>query len=128
MGPGRPCPPPPYSNFQTKQGPPLSVSVSDIRDFPFYWYSEITGTTNLTIFTVDMLNFLDNLRWLLIFSNCIRKIDHFTLDLLKSFSLWTILKKTTMNEGLNVRLKVGILDLLKKSSKTREVSIQVVYN
>ena len=121
MGPGRPFPP--HSNFQTKQGPPLSVSVSNIRYFLFYWYSEITGTTNLTIFTMDMLHFLDNLRWLLIFSNCIRKIDHFTLDLLKSFSLWTILKKTTMNEGLNVRLKVGILNLLKKSSKTREVSI-----
>ena len=79
--------------------------------------------------------FLDKLRWLFIFSNCIREIDHFTLDLryltldlLKIFSLWIIRKKTTMNKSLNARLQVGILDLLKKSSKTREASIKVVHN
>ena len=32
------------------------------------------------------------------------KIQYLTLDLLKSFFLWTIQKKTTMNEDLNLRL------------------------
>ena len=34
--------------------------------------------------------FKENLRQLFSFSNYIEEIDHFTLDLLKSFLLWTI--------------------------------------
>ena len=64
-----------------------------------------------------MLQFLGQFTAALIFSNYIgMRIDHLTLDLLilnlqyltldflKSFSLLTIRKKTTMNEILNVRL------------------------
>ena len=61
------------------------------------------------------LQILDNLQWLFIFSNYIVEINHFTLDksdryltpdLPRSFILWSIQRKTTMNESLNVRLKV----------------------
>ena len=34
------------------------------------------------------------------FSNYIREIDHFMLDVLKSFSLWTMWKCTSMNKSL----------------------------
>ena len=46
-----------------------------------------------------MLQFLDNIRRLFIFSNC--RIQQFMMDRLKSFLLGTIQKKTTMNESLN---------------------------
>ena len=52
-----------------------------------------------------MLQFLNNLWWTFIFSNYI-EIDHFKLDLLKrsdlNAGLWSIRKKTIMNESLNV--------------------------
>ena len=32
------------------------------------------------------------------------EVRYLTLDVLKCFFLWTILKETTMNESLNVRL------------------------
>ena len=56
---------PPNFNFQTKQGP--NISVSNIRDIAFCGYSEF---------------------WIIyggfsFFSNYIEEIDHFTLDLLK---------------------------------------------
>ena len=63
-------------------------------------------------FVPCMLQVLDSFRQLFIFSNYIGKIDHFTLGLLtlslhllKSFLLWIIQTKTTVNESLNVRLQ-----------------------
>ena len=52
----------PHFNFQTKEGP--RVSVSNIRHIDFYECSEIIRTRNFTI----------------LISNYIRRIDHFTLD------------------------------------------------
>ena len=69
-----------HLNFRTKQGP--SVSVSNIRDNAFYGCSQIIRTKNFAILP-SMLQYLNNLRHLFIFSNCIGEIDHFTLDLLK---------------------------------------------
>ena len=82
-----------HLNFQTKQGP--TVSVSNIRDIAFFivqkWYGpKISG------FLPCVLQYLDNLRRLHLGSS--------EKDLLKSFLLWTIQKKTTVNERLNVRL------------------------
>ena len=71
----------PLFNFRTKKGP-TPVSVSNTRDIAFYGYSEIIRTRNFTILPC-MVQFLDNLCWLFIFSNCVRETDHFTLDLLK---------------------------------------------
>ena len=65
-----------HFNFRTKQGP--KISVSHIRDIAFYRCSEIIRTRNFTV-----LQFLDNLWRLFIFSNYIEEINHFTLDLLK---------------------------------------------
>ena len=48
--------PSPHFNFQTKQGP--TVSVSNVGDTTFYGCSEITR--NFTIFIPCMLQFLDN--------------------------------------------------------------------
>ena len=56
---------------------------------------------------------LNNLWGLLIFANYIgkslhvgpsEKVQYLTVDLLKRFFSWTIGKKTTMNESLNLRL------------------------
>ena len=70
----------PHFNFQTKQGP--EMSVSNFRDVAFYRCSESIRTRNFTIFT-RMLEFLDNLWRIFTFSNYIQEIDHFKLDLLK---------------------------------------------
>ena len=76
----------PHFNFPTKQGP--TVSVSNNRDVAYNECSEIIRTRNFTIFNVSyILQFLDNLQRLFIFSNYSGEIDYFTLDLLKSFLL-----------------------------------------
>ena len=62
-----------------------------------YGCSEIIRTRNFTIFSVYTTIFF-KLRVAL------REIDHFTLELLKSLTLWAIRKKTTMNKSLNARL------------------------
>ena len=88
-----------------------SVSVSNTRGIPFYGCSEIILTRNLTIFTVYATIFeqsmaafhfflLDRNRSFQVEPS--EKVRYLTLDLLKIFSLWTIQKKTTMNESLNV--------------------------
>ena len=110
--------PPPNFNFQTKQSP--TVSVSNVRDTAFYECSEIIPNINFTTFTVYATIFGQLTH---VFSNYKEELDHFTLDPLKMFSLRAIRKKTTMNKILNNRLLCGILDLLIKSSKTREASI-----
>ena len=69
-----------HFNFRTKQSP--KVTISNIRDIAFYRCSEIIQTRN-SHFLPYMLQFLDNLWWLFIFSNYIGEADHFTLDLLK---------------------------------------------
>ena len=75
--------------------------------------------SEISRFLPFMLEFLDNLRRLFIFSNYIGEIDHFTLDgpsekiryltldLQKSFLLWNIRKKTTMSESLNVSIHMS---------------------
>ena len=73
----------PNLHFQTKQDP--TVSVSNIRDIAFYECSEIILWTEISGFLSFMQQFLDSLRRLFIFSNYIREIDHFKLDLLKRF-------------------------------------------
>ena len=59
---------------------------------------------NFTIFTMCVTIFEQFMGPFHYFSNFIEEIDHFTLDLPKSFFLWTIQKKTTVNESLNIRL------------------------
>ena len=60
----------PNFNFQTKQGP--KISVSNIRDIAFCGYSEIMW-----------LHFWKIYGGFSFFSNYIEEIDRFTLDLLK---------------------------------------------
>ena len=62
-------------NFQNKQGP--TVSVSNITIVQKLYGPEISQ------FLPCMLQFLDNLWRVSIFSNYIGEIDHFILDLLK---------------------------------------------
>ena len=80
---------PPNFNFQTKQGP--NISVSNIRDIVFCGYSEfwiIYGS-----FSFFFLLHRGN-RSLHVGPS--EKVRYLTLDLLKSFFLWAIRKKTTM--------------------------------
>ena len=96
--------------FRTKQGP--TVSVSNIRDIAFYGCSEIMRTTSFTIctvlifrqFTVAFYFFLLHRGNRSLHVGPSEKVRYLTLDLLKSFLLWTVRKKTTTNESLNVRL------------------------
>ena len=67
----------PHSNFQTKQGP--TVSVSNVRDIAF-GCSEIIRTRSFTIFTGYATIFRQLTH---VFSNYKRELYHFTLDLLK---------------------------------------------
>ena len=107
--PGEPCP---HFNFQTKQGP--TVSVPNIRDISFYGCSEIIRTKNFTIFTVYVTFFWQLMAAFHFFKlhrgkrsiqvGSSENVQYITLDLLKSFLLWNIRKKTTLNESLNVRL------------------------
>ena len=102
----------PHFNFQTKQGP--KVSLSNIRDIAFYQCSEMMRTRNFTFFTVYVTIFGQFMaafhffelqrgnRWLFVGPD--EKVQYLTLDLLKSFFLRTIGKKATMNESLNLRL------------------------
>ena len=102
----------PHFNFRTKQGP--KVSVSNIRDIAFYGCSEIIRTRNFTIFTIYATTFGEFTAAFYFFYLHMgtrsfhvgpsEKVRYLTLDLLKSFSLRNIRKKTTMNEILSVRL------------------------
>ena len=71
---------PSHFNFRTKQGPTVSVLI--ITDVAFYGCSEIMRTRNFTIFSAHAKMF-----WQFTtsfhFSNCLREIHHFTLELLK---------------------------------------------
>ena len=103
---------PSHFNFQTKQGP--TVSGSNIRDIAFYVCSEIIRIRNFTSFAVYAIIFGQFTTAFHFFylhrgnrSLYVRpseKARYLTLDLLKSFLLWTIRKKTTMNQSLNIRL------------------------
>ena len=105
---------PPHFNFRTKQGP--TVSVSNIRDIAFYGCSVIIRTRNFTIFTVYTTIFrqftavshffLLRRVNILLHVGPSEKVQYLTLDLLKSFLLWSIRKKTTMDKSLNIRLYV----------------------
>ena len=108
-----------------------TVSVSNFRDIVFYGCSEIILTRNFTIFTVYATisgQFMAVFHFLQLhkgnrslYVGPPKKVRYLTLDLLKSFSQSTIRKKITMNEFRH--LIIGrILDLLEKSSKTREAS------
>ena len=60
--------------------PPVSSSVSSIRDIVFYR----KNYTNQKFHSFTMYaKFLDNIWRLFKFSNYIREIDHFTMNLLK---------------------------------------------
>ena len=120
--------PPPLYPTSISEGP--TISISNTRDIAFYWCSKIILTRNLAIFTMYATS-LEQFLAVFHFSNYIQ-IDHFKLDLLKNvrqltldllniFSLWTIRKKTAMNESLTIG---GILDQLEQSSKTREASFK----
>ena len=101
----------PYFNFRTKQGP--NISVSNIRDIVFRNIQKLYGT-EISQFLPCMLQILDNLwRFFTFFNNRVNKsfyvepsekVRYLTLGVLKSFFLWTIRKKTTMNESLKLRL------------------------
>ena len=67
---------PPHFSFWTKQGPIFSVSVTG---------SQKLYGPEISQFLPCILQVLDNLRQLFIFSNCIGEMEHFTLDLLKRF-------------------------------------------
>ena len=81
-GPGPPSPPP----------TPTSISEPNkVQQLHFQksWILLFTGIQKLygqeiSRLLLCMLQFMDNLRLLFIFSNYIREIDHFTLDLLKT--------------------------------------------
>ena len=70
---------------------PTSISESSkVQQFKFQISGILlfTGVQKLcgpeiSRFSPCVLRFLDNLRWLFIFSNYIGETDHFTLDLLK---------------------------------------------
>ena len=135
---------PPHFNLRTKQAP--TVAVSNIRDIAFYGYSEIIRN-RISRFLLCMLEVLNNLRWLFIFSNYIGEIDHFTLDLLERSDTWpwTYRKVShcrpserrsqwTRISTLDYRQNPGptekvllnkrnLLDLLKNSSKKREAPV-----
>ena len=66
----------PHFNFQTKQGPTVSVSN---RDISFYGCLEIIPTRNMTIFTLSVTIF-GQFTGAFHFSNYIGEIDHFSLD------------------------------------------------
>ena len=87
--------------------------ISNIRDIAFYRCSEIIRTRN---FTVPFFNFTIFGQFMAAFHffklnrenrslhvRSSEKVRYLTLDLLKSFFLWTIRKKTTKNESLNLR-------------------------
>ena len=102
----------PFTHFNFWNKDP-TVSFSNIRYIAFNGCSEIVWTRNFTIFTVCAT----------IFGQCMaasyffyyffylhrgeislhvglsEKVQYVTLDLLKSFSLWAIWKKNTMNES-----------------------------
>ena len=69
----------PHFNFQTKQGPTVSVSN---RDISFYECLEIIPTRNMTIFTLSVTIF-GQFTGAFHFSNYIGEIDHFSLDFWK---------------------------------------------
>ena len=129
MGGRGPCHP--YFNFPTKHG--SKVSVSNIRDIAFYGCSEIMQTRNFTIFTVFATIF-----------------GQFTEGFFlaryeqQSTSRWTFWKVPILNAGLSEKFLIpehlkedrneqdfegqiisGILDLLKKSLKTRKAFIKL---
>ena len=67
-------------NFRAKQGP--KISASNIKNIAFLDVQELYGP-DISQLLSCMLQFLDNLWRLFIFSNYVGEIDHFTLDLLK---------------------------------------------
>ena len=109
----------PHFNFRIKKGP--KVSVLNIRGIAFYRHSEIIRTRNFTIFTV----------YAIIFSNYIGEIYHFTFwkaPILNAGPSEEFLFVCHPKEDHNERefkpqIIAGILNLPKKSSKTREASI-----
>ena len=88
--------------------------ISILFYIAFYGCSKIIWTRKLTIFTVYAKIFEQFMVAFLFFYLHNRnrslqvgpseKVRYLTLDLLKIFSLWTIRKKTTINESLNVWL------------------------
>ena len=96
-----------HFNFRTKRakrGPKISVSN---RDITFYRRSEIIRTINYTIFTAYATIFVQFIA-AFNFSNYIRerllhvKVQYLPLDLLKSFFLWIVRKKTTANKSFKI--------------------------
>ena len=73
-GPGGPCTPP-HFNFQTKQGP--TVSVSNIRDTGILLFMGVQKLyrSEISQFLPYMLQFLDKLGQRFIFSNYIGEVD-----------------------------------------------------
>ena len=106
-----PMPPPPLQFLNTTRS---KIPVSNIRDIAFYGCSEIIRARNFTIFImydtivgqfmVRFHFFLPRRRNRSLYFGPSGKVRYLTLDLPKSFFLWIIRKKTTMNEILNLRL------------------------
>ena len=102
-GAGRPQPPSP--------SPTLISKPKKFQQFQFQTSGILLFTVVQKLYEHEISEFLpcmsqglDNLRQLLFFSNYVGKIDHFMLDLLKSFLLWIIRTKSTMKKSLNVIL------------------------
>lgn len=72
---------PPHFNFRIKQGP--KASFSNIRNIAFSGCSETYGP-KISKFLPCLLQFLDTLWGVFIFSNYVWEINHLMLDLLKS--------------------------------------------
>ena len=100
-------------------------SPSKVQQFQFQTSGILLPTgvhklygSKMAQFLPSRLQILDNLQRLFIFFNYIMEINYFTLDLLKmsdryltpdvprSFIMWNIQRKTTVNESSNIRLKV----------------------
>ena len=107
-----PQPPPPISISQPKKVQQLQFQILGI--LLFTGVQKLYGP-EITPFLPRMLQFLENLRRRFIFSNHILETEFrldllessntLALELLTSFSLCIIRKKTTENESLEVRLQ-----------------------
>ena len=84
-----PPPPPPLPGLQLPNQKRFNRFSFKHQVYYFLWlFRDYTDQKLLPC----MLQFLDNLWQLFIFSNYLREIDHFTLDLSKRFDNWTFWK------------------------------------
>ena len=77
---GGPCSPPSTSIFEPEKVQQFQFQTSEVSNQSFKLHGP-----EISRFSPCMLQFLDNIQQLLIFSNYTRETDHFSLDFLKPF-------------------------------------------